>query len=205
MSHAKRLVSTCAKPEQVGSKMDTRVLGDVIREHKAPLLRYVMKLTFNDLHLAEDIVQETLLRAWQRPHAMRDGHVSMRPWLFTVARNLVFDHRRARNARPAETCDTEMETLPFVDDRLERVLDSHSMQQALATLTAGHRAVLVEIYYRGRSLADTAAALGMPIGTVKSRIHYALRALRPVVDELGLTASVTQSTPSAQFDERAVA
>ncbi|GAB3885346.1 hypothetical protein GCM10029964_047860 [Kibdelosporangium lantanae] len=83
--------------------MDERTLSAVVRDFAAPLQRYVTKLTSNDQHLAEEVVQETLVRAWQRPEIVNDRHVSLRPWLFTVARNLVNDHWRARRARPLET------------------------------------------------------------------------------------------------------
>jgi RNA polymerase sigma-70 factor (ECF subfamily) len=73
-------------------------------------------------------------------------------------------------------------TIPHID----AALTAWTVQQALASLTPEHRAVLGEVYYRGRSIGDAAAALGLPEATVKSRTYYALRALRLALDELGV-------------------
>jgi len=155
-------------------------------EHASALLGYALRLASGDRQRAEDLVQETFLRAWRHPEALAAERGSVRPWLFTVARNLAVDAHRARRARPREVGDDVLAVVPAADE-LDRALESWQMAAAVATLSPEHRAVLVETYYRGRSVADAAAVLGVPPGTVKSRTYYALRALRLALQELGAT------------------
>jgi RNA polymerase sigma-70 factor (ECF subfamily) len=153
-------------------------------EHAAPLWRYTLSLV-RDPARAEDIVQETLLRAWQRPAVLDQSANSARSWLFTVARHLVVDeYRSARNRRELRT-DTPPEQVS--PDRSEEVLDSWLVGEGLARLSADHRAVIVCAFYRGMSTRQIAAELEVPEGTVKSRMHYGMRALRAALDEKGVS------------------
>lgn len=154
-------------------------------EHGAALLGYSMRLTSGHRERAEDLVQETLIRAWRHPESLDPQRGAVRPWLFAVVRNLAVDAHRARLARPAETGDEPVADLP-ADDDLERALLAWEVADALARLSPEHRAALVEVYYRGHSVAEAAQVLGVPAGTVKSRTFYALRALRLVLEEKGL-------------------
>jgi RNA polymerase sigma-70 factor (ECF subfamily) len=164
--------------------MDDRTLVEMVRDFSVPLHRYVSKLTAHDTQLAEDVVQETLVRAWQRPNIVNNRYSSIRPWLFTVARNLVHDHWRARKSRPAEVGDAELVTLAEERDHIDETVQAHAMRQAVARLRPEHRAVLTQVYYRGLSIVDAADVLGIPVGTVKSRSYYALRSLRLALEEL---------------------
>ncbi|WP_176611464.1 sigma-70 family RNA polymerase sigma factor [Actinomadura sp. WMMB 499] len=169
----------------MGPTADEGLLRALYSEHGGPLLGYALRLTGGDRPQAEDVVQETLLRAWRHPEALAGRPV--RPWLFTVARNLVVDAHRARRARPQETgMDEHALTLQAGTDDIDRALESWTVAEALAQLSPTHRAVLVETYYRGRSVAEAAEALGIPPGTVKSRTYYALRALKLALEERGL-------------------
>ncbi|MGH3320437.1 MAG: sigma-70 family RNA polymerase sigma factor [Streptosporangiaceae bacterium] len=163
---------------------DDELIRALYAEHAGPLLGYVLRLNGGDRGRAEDVVQETLVRAWRHPEALRSGRGSIRPWLFTVARNLVVDAHRARKARPSEADDRGLVAVAG-DDEIDRAVESWAVADALATLRPEHRAVLAETYYRGRSVADAASALGIPTGTVKSRTYYALRALRLALEERG--------------------
>ena len=156
-------------------------------EHSAALWGYCVRLTGNDRVRAEDVVQETLLRAWRHFSVLDESQGSVRAWLFTVARNVAVDAHRARRARPTEVGDAGLAVVPAVDE-MEQALDAWLVADALATLSPDHRAVIVETYYRGRSVAEAAAVLGVPPGTVKSRTFYALRALRLALQERGVTA-----------------
>ncbi|MEV0679679.1 sigma-70 family RNA polymerase sigma factor [Actinosynnema sp. NPDC050436] len=155
---------------------DEALIRSLYEEHGRALLAYATRLT-GDRAAAEDVVQETLVRAWRHPDALVNGKGSVRGWLLTVARNLVTDRIRARAARPREVPETPA-TPPVERDHAESVVDSVVVLEALDRLSSDHRDVLVEIYFRGRSVSEAAQALGVPPGTVKSRSHYALRALR---------------------------
>jgi RNA polymerase sigma-70 factor (ECF subfamily) len=168
-----------------GAVADEQLIRALYAEHGGPLLGYVQRLTSGDRQSAEDIVQETLLRAWRNPGALAGRPV--RPWLFTVARNLVVDTYRARRARPVEVGDPERLAAAWATgDDADRALESWTVADAMSTLRPDHRQVLVQTYYLGRSVSEAAAALGIPAGTVKSRTYYALRALKLALEERGL-------------------
>lgn len=169
------------------SPAEDAALRLLYEQHAAPLLGYALRLTAGDRGRAEDIVQETLLRAWKHPQALDPERGPVRSWLFTVARNVAVDAHRARRARPAEVGDEALAFVPAVDE-IDQALDRWLVADALATLSPDHRAVVVETYYRGRSVAEASAVLGVPPGTVKSRTFYALRALRLALQERGVTA-----------------
>ncbi len=166
-----------------GPVSDEALVRALYAEHAGPLLRYALHLTSGDRQRAEDIVQETLMRAWLHPAAIASRPA--RPWLFAVARNLAVDAHRARKARPREVGEAALE-LFAVPDEADRALESWAVADALRALRPEHRTVLVETYYRDRSVAEAAAVLGIPAGTVKSRTFYALRALRLALEERGL-------------------
>jgi RNA polymerase sigma-70 factor (ECF subfamily) len=155
-------------------------------QHAPALLAYALRLTDGDRTRAEDIVQETLLRAWRNLELLDDTVRPVRPWLFTVAQHLAIDAHRARRSRPREVGDAALDSVPGLDD-LEPALDRILVTDALQALSTEHRAVIVETYYRGRTVAEAASALGIPPGTVKSRCYYALRALKLALAERGVT------------------
>jgi RNA polymerase sigma-70 factor, ECF subfamily len=169
--------------EPAARASDEDLVRALYAEHAAALLRYSLRMTDGDRQRAEDIVQETLLRAWLHPEAIADRPA--RPWLFAVARNLAVDAHRARRARPPEVGESAL-SLVAVPDEADRVLESWAVADAMAVLRPDHRRVLLETYYRGRSVAEAASVLGIPAGTVKSRAFYALRALKLALEERGL-------------------
>ena len=131
-------------------------------------------------------MQETLLRAWRHPEALNPDRGSVRAWLFTTARNLAIDSWRRRSVRVGEVI-TDALPEALTDDETDRTVEAWLIAEALGRLSPVHREVLVECFYRGRSVAEASARLGVPPGTVKSRTHYALRSLRLVLEEMGVT------------------
>lgn len=162
------------------------LLRTLYAEHAGPLLGYVLRLTDGDRQRAEDVVQETLLRAWRHPESLDPGRGSLRPWLWTVARNIVVDGARARHARPREVGEEALAALS-IEDPIDQAVLAWEVAEALGKLSPEHRAVLIETYYRGRSVAEAAEVLQVPPGTVKSRTYYALRALRLALEEQGIS------------------
>ena len=154
-----------------------QVMRTLYDEHVRDLHSYVLRLLGGDQYKAEDVVQEALLRCWRTQSL--DGGQTMRPWLFRVARNLVVDEYRARMARPQEVDGSAwLDELLAKRDDVDQLLSSMVLRKAFRTLSPNHREVLYETYYTGRSTREVALALGIPSGTVKSRLHHAVRALR---------------------------
>jgi RNA polymerase sigma-70 factor (ECF subfamily) len=174
-----RTSSPDRRPDDDGAAFLTAVYA----EHGAALLAQARRLT-GDPGRAEDVVQETLLRAWKNAAALSADDRPLRPWLFTVLSHVAVSEHRARRARPTEVGGDLAEQLAAPEE-LDRALESWQVQAAVRQLSAAHRAVLLELYFRGRSVAEAAEVLGVPPGTVKSRSFYALRALRLVLEEAG--------------------
>jgi RNA polymerase sigma-70 factor, ECF subfamily len=146
--------------------------------HATAVYRFLLRLTFGERQAAEDLTQETMIRAWRKIDGLNANIATLRPWLLTVARRVAIDAGRARQARPAETGSIDLAILPDTGDPIDAMLGSQAIRQALAQLSPEHRAVIIEVYYRARSAAETAELLGIPLGTVKSRTYHALRSLR---------------------------
>lgn len=161
-------------------------LRELYDAHAGALLAYAIRLTNGDRGRAEDVVQETLVRAWRHRDALDEQRGPIRPWLFTVAHHVAIDAYRARAARPTEVGDAVLAAVPSADD-IDASLDRLLIADAMSALSPEHRAVILETYYRGRSVAEAAVALGVPPGTVKSRTFYALRALKLALTERGVS------------------
>ena len=122
-------------------------------------------------------MQETFIRAWRHLPRLTADDRPIRPWLFHVARNLLIDADRAAQSRPA-TVPEQLAEDARPDASLTQVLDRELVSGALQHLSPAHQTVLVETFYYGRTLTTVARRLGIPPGTARSRLHYALQALR---------------------------
>ena len=155
-------------------------------EYAAALWGFCLHLTGDPVR-AEDVAQETLLRAWQSFPTLDQSRGSVRSWLFTVARNIVIDEWRSKRWQ-SERAVADVPDHGDPVDLTDQLLQSWVVAEAVTQLSPEHRAVLLECYYRGRSVAEAARRLGVPEGTVKSRTHYALRALRLALQEMGVSS-----------------
>ena len=165
-------------------RRDSDLLRALHDQHADALWSYVVGLTNGDRGRAQDVVQETLLRAWRNPAVLEQAGGSGRSWLFTVAKRIVIDEWRSARRRPHVVTDQVPEQA-VVEDTQQQTVDRQLVLAALRTLSTEHRQVLLECYFRGASVAEAAKTLGVPPGTIKSRTHYALHALRQALEEMG--------------------
>jgi RNA polymerase sigma-70 factor (ECF subfamily) len=167
--------------------MELRDNSELLRalhdEHAHAVWTYVVGLTNGDRGRAQDVVQETLLRAWRNPAVLERTGGSGRGWLLMVAKRIVIDQWRAASRRPEVLTDQVPEQT--VEDTAQQSVDRQLVLAALQTLSTEHRRALFETYFRDASAAEAAETLGVPVGTVKSRTHYALHALRQAIGGMG--------------------
>jgi RNA polymerase sigma-70 factor (ECF subfamily) len=153
-------------------------MGQVLyREMGVSLMPYALRLTGYDRFWAEDVVQETLIRAWRNAARLDPRPQLLRAWMCTVARRVVIDDRRHRQARPKEVEEAH-EDFVSVPDPAEGTVSAMVVQRALDKLPRAQREVILETYLKGRTVNEVAAMLGVPPGTVKSRMYHGVRALR---------------------------
>ena len=137
------------------------------------------RLILRDPELARDAVQEALIRAWRDLPGLRDPD-RFEAWLRRLTVNACLDLARRRRRRPIEVELTPIDS-PAPSDLSGALADRELVDGALRRLDPGHRAVVAMYYLLGMPLPDVAAALGIPLGTAKSRLHYALAAMRLAV------------------------
>lgn len=138
-----------------------------------------------DRGLAEDCVQETFLRAWRARDRYRSERASERTWLFAIARNVVTDALRARSRRPAPV-DTEghRESADLATRRTEQQVEDRVVLVAgLARLSREHREVILAVRVEGMGYEQLSRRTGVPVGTLRTRMYYGLRALRTIMGE----------------------
>jgi RNA polymerase sigma-70 factor, ECF subfamily len=183
---------TCARSDvetggagagRLGPAESERRMHEIFTANVRPLRRFLLQQTRGHAEAAEDLVQETMLRAWRKMAELPENPISIRRWLFTVARNLAIDAARARQSRPVEVCGEDVTWVGSSDESVNRLLDRTALRDALLRLTPEHRTVLVALYYRDASVAEAAQGIGIPEGTVRSRSYYALRAVREFMQD----------------------
>jgi len=179
------MTDSSPEPRQTVVPANAELLRVIHDEHGPALNRFVLRLTRGDREFAEDVVQESLLRLWQNETILTTySQDSTRAWLHTVARNLVIDDRRSsRYKREFQTDEVPERSAP---DIFGPAVDKWVVSDALRSLSPEHRTVLVRAHYLGQTAVEIAHHEGIPPGTVKSRLHYALRALRVALEERGV-------------------
>ena len=183
--------SVRSRPDLAGraaSRSTRPCSGPCTNEHWQVVLNYAARLLLQDHHGAADVTQEVFLRAWRHAEVFTQGPGYTRAWLLTVARNLIVDRHRARGARAPEVSDAALRTGsgPAAPDHADWVAASVTVATALTQLSPDHLEVLREVYWRGRSAKEAADAIGISVGTVKSRTHYAIRRLREALGAGGV-------------------
>jgi RNA polymerase sigma-70 factor, ECF subfamily len=159
-----------------GAAVPEEALRGLYRDHAVALLAFAQRYT-RDRMEAEDAVQETFVRAWRHlPDLLADDR-PLRPWLRKVLRRVLIDAARVTRVHPVQLTD-DPGADRAVDGGYDALVDRSLLAEAIGHLSPAHRQVLVESYYRDMPAERLAAALGIPVGTVRSRLHYALVALR---------------------------
>jgi RNA polymerase sigma-70 factor, ECF subfamily len=169
---------------------DLRPLAALQEDYTGPLHAYALR-RLGDRRAAEEVVQDTFVRAWRHADRFDPTRGSEAAWLFTIAGNLVIDRLRRRSARPVVSGtldDRAAVTAPDVVDEpaVDRIIETWQLAEAMANLSDEHRTAIVLCHHRGHSVAEAADILEVPEGTVKSRVHYGLRALRLHLEEQGV-------------------
>ena len=170
----------------VATTDDLRMAYDT---HAAELFRYCGRL-LGDHQQAEEAVQETFTRAWRRSSQWNPSLGSLRTWLFAIAHNVSADMRRARDVRPklptAEAAQRLRDHEPAsIDDEFSQAMTGWMIEEALRRIREDQRRAIVETYVRGRSYAEVSLELGVPEGTLRSRVFYGLKSLRLTLEEMG--------------------
>ena len=162
-------------------------LRTVYDAHSAELFRYCGRILHDRSH-AEEAVQETFVRAWRAADRWDPELGSLRNWLFAIAHNVSTDMLRSRNVRPklADAASRAKEPLaPSIDDQIGAAMTGWMVEEALRRIRDDQRRAIVETYVRGRPYAEVSRELGVPEGTLRSRVFYGLKALRLALEELG--------------------
>src|SRR5689334_21911395 len=142
----KRLEKQMAHVDAVTPALTDAQCEKLIADHGASLRRYVLALTSGHRQAAEDVVQETLLRAWRHLDVVSAELDRGRRWLFTVARRLVIDEARRRKSRPAEDPVCLADRVPNQDDTAATAIAGFTLSQAFQGLNPIHRTVLTEVF-----------------------------------------------------------
>jgi len=164
-----------------GELADEQGLSAAFTAHGGELFGYARR-SLGDPGLAEEAVQETFVRAWRSRDRFDPSLGGIRTWLFAIERRIIIDLARKRAVRSLDRLPHEV---PPEDSELDQAMRGWLVEEALRRLRPEHRTVVVEIYFRGRPSAEVATLLGIPEGTVRSRLFYALKALRLALDEIG--------------------
>jgi RNA polymerase sigma-70 factor, ECF subfamily len=157
--------------------------------HFAPRVKSFMRRSGLDENMAEELAQETLLRVWRKAEKFDPAAGNSAAWIFTIARNLRIDAlRRARGDATQGASDIDGEYLrddaPLPDAALAQMQTGEHVRRALATLPADQRQVIELSFYHEEAHGRIAELLGIPLGTVKSRLRLAAVKLRSVLEEL---------------------
>jgi RNA polymerase sigma-70 factor, ECF subfamily len=167
------------------SRADEQALNDAFVAYRSELIGLARR-ALGSTHLAEEAVQETFVRAWRSRDRFDASLGSLRTWLYSIERNLLVDMARSRQRQEIRDARLEEQFEP-VSDHVEQAMASWQVEEAVRQLSEQHRTVIIEIYFRGATSKEMADRLAVPEGTVRSRLFYALKALRLSLQEMGWT------------------
>lgn len=193
-AHQRSAAACPPRPEGAGMEQDACAASPGLDEadvHAAyrqlgPCLLGFVINEVGDRGLAEELVQEVFVRAWQSGAYFDPELGSLRTWLFAIARNLVIDARRARSVRPPLALVTGSDrALP--DDFTAGVEARMQVYSAMHDLSAAHREVIEHVHLHGLSYDELSVRTGVPVATLRTRAYHGLRALRRAMESAGWT------------------
>jgi len=167
------------------AERDQEAFRELFERFGGPVLSYVRMLA-RDREAAEDVAQEVFLTVWRKAPSYRPDRGEVSAWLYTIARNKLVDLWRRRSARgDREETSIELSSFESPIDEAEGRVASLAVRKALSSLKAEQREALELAYFGGLTYQETAERLGLPIGTLKSRIRAGLGVLRDLLSEPG--------------------
>jgi len=175
-------------PELSSESVSPELLARRLYEKHGPAIQGWVQGRFGDRQTAEEVVQEVVLSAWRKYDQFDPTRGSERSWMFGIARNVAATrHRRDKRHLAVVTNQLPDNThTPAGEDHAERVAERSLVADAVRGLRDDHRSVITAAYWEGLSTKEIAGRLDIPDGTVKSRLHYAMRALRSGLEEEGV-------------------
>lgn len=158
-------------------------LRELYRRYAGELFGFACN-ALGDRELAEEVVQDVFARMWRHAGEYDRSKATVRTWLYSIARNRIVDARRRAAVRPVSAPAQLDEEAWELDPDFDRAVLRWQVAAALARLSPEHRQVIRLAHWGGLSLREIAERSGVPVGTVKSRVYYALRSLRLILDEM---------------------
>lgn len=159
---------------------DAEAMDDLYDSYGRLIYSIILRAVRNEA-TAEDLAQESFIRIWARIHTFDETKGSLEAWLATLARNRAFDYLRAvRNIRPAINIDDvgEQHFSYTREDASDKLAQKRTVKMALEGLSADQRTVIELTHFEGLTQTEIAERLSKPLGTVKSLVRSALKALR---------------------------
>jgi RNA polymerase sigma-70 factor, ECF subfamily len=149
-------------------------------DYFAPRLKAFLMGQGTSPQMAEEVVQETMVRIWRKAGQYDPARAAASTWIFTIARNMRIDHLRKSNRPEPDMNDPAFvpDPEPLATETISQAQDSAQLYAAMAELSEDQRAVLKLSYFEEKAHPEIAEALGIPLGTVKSRIRLALKSIR---------------------------
>jgi RNA polymerase sigma-70 factor, ECF subfamily len=157
-------------------------VAELYRRYGGRLYRFGVQL-LGDTGLAEELVQECFIRLWRTAGRFDLSRGPVAAYLFVIARSIAADLRKRPSSRPLEPVNEAQ--VPPQPDSADRTVETLMVRDALDSLSAAHREVLMLVHHEGLTQSQIAERLGLPLGTVKTRMFHGMKALRTALAQRG--------------------
>lgn len=157
-------------------------MAELYRRYGGRIYRFGLNL-LGDAGLADELVQECFVRLWRTAGRFDLSRGTVAAYMFVMGRSIAADLRKRPSSRPLMLVDEAQ--IPAQPDGVDQILETLMMRDALDSLSAAHREVLILVHAEGLTQSQIAERLGLPLGTVKTRMYHGLRALRAALGERG--------------------